>query len=446
MPSALTDDLLEAIQHSVHPLQGTTADYDPLMQLIGDAHFVLLGEGSHGTHEFYEARAEITKRLVTEKGFNVIAWEADWPESLQVNCYIRGQEEGGAREALAGFERFPTWMWRNTAIVALVDWLQYHNAQLPAEATKTGVYGLDLYSLHNSMSAVVSFLEKTDMKAAREARERYSCFEAFSENPQIYGQLTSQHGALSCEEEVVRQLMALQAHKADFLLRDGRATADGWFFAEQNARVAKNAEHYYRALYRGRVNTWNLRDRHMVETLEGLITYLREQGETPKAVVWAHNSHLGDARATEMSGRGELNVGQLIREKHGNDAVLVGFTTFSGTVTAASEWGELAERKTVRPALKDSYEAMFHEAGIANFLWTLRGGPQPLELKMPFLERAIGVIYRPDTERWSHYFQAKLAQQFDAVIHFDETKAVEPLERNAEWEAGEFPETYPSGF
>jgi erythromycin esterase-like protein len=238
----------------------------------------------------------------------------------------------------------------------------------------------------------------------------------------------------------------LQRHAADFLSRDGRIAADELFFAEQNARVAKNAEHYYRAMYRGRPNTWNLRDTHMVDTLDNLFQHLEQQGERPKAVVWAHNSHLGDARATQMGERGELNVGQLVRERHGHECVNVGYTTYTGTVTAASDWGGIAERMRVRPGMEDSYESMFHDMGIPRFLLIMRRNRDLMEeLNRAHLERAIGVIYRPDTERWSHYFQARLSQQFDAVIHFDETRAVEPLERTAEWQKGELAETYPSG-
>jgi erythromycin esterase-like protein len=324
--------------------------------------------------------------------------------------------------------------------------LRNYNGQLSATTPKVGVYGLDLYSLHTSMDAVIGYLNKVDPKAAKEARERYSCFEHFGNDPQTYGMTASQHQSLSCENEVVQQLAELQRHAADFLSRDGRIAADELFFAEQNARVAKDAEHYYRAMYRGRPNTWNLRDTHMVDTLDNLFQHLEQQGERPKAVVWAHNSHLGDARATQMGERGELNVGQLVRERHGRECVNVGFTTYTGTVTAASDWGGIAERKRVRPGMEDSFELMFHEVGIPKFLLTIRRNRDLVEqLKPAHLERAIGVIYRPDTERWSHYFHASLSQQFDAVIHFDETRAVEPLERTADWDEGELPETYPSG-
>jgi erythromycin esterase-like protein len=444
MPLLSHDHVVSTVRQFASPLIGSATDYDPLIDMIGDAQYVLLGEATHGTHDFYNARAEITKRLVTEKGFTVIALEADWPDALRVNRYIRGNEDdANANQALSGFKRFPTWMWRNVDIVGLVGWLHAHN--MTRRRNKVGIYGMDLYSLHTSMDAVINYLQKTDPEAAKDARLRYSCFEHFGEDPQSYGLTASQHRSLSCEEEVVAQLVELQRHAADYLHRDGRVAADELFFAEQNALVAKNAEQYYRAMYRGRPNTWNLRDSHMVDTLDRLMEHLRDQGEKPKVIVWAHNSHLGDARATQMSDRGEINVGQLIRERHARDAVLVGFTTATGTVTAATEWGDSPERKQVRGPLEDSYELLMHQAEVPNFLLTIRDNRALARaLKPELLERAIGVIYRPDTERWSHYFSASLSQQFDAVIHFDVTRAVEPLERTQQWEEGEFPETYPS--
>jgi erythromycin esterase-like protein len=439
---------LEIIRAAAHPLTGAAHDYDPLIEFIGDSRFVLLGEATHGTHEFYKARAEISKRLIREKGFTVIAWEADWPDALRVNRYIRGKNsDQDAVEALSDFERFPVWMWRNTDVADLIGWLRKHNDQLGPAQPKVGVYGLDLYSLHRSMHSVIQFLDKTNPEAAQEARRRYGCFENFGDDPQTYGRLASQDRSASCEEAVVRQLIELQQQAADFPSRDGRVAADELFFAEQNARVARNAENYYRAMFRGRINTWNLRDTHMVETLDNLMTHLEQQGEQPKAIIWAHNSHLGDARATQMSSRGEINVGQLVREHHPEESVLIGFSTFSGTVTAASDWGDPAERKSVRPGLDESYEELFHRSGMSNFLLMIRDHRHLFrQLAQPLLERAIGVIYRPDTERWSHYFQATLSEQFDAVIHFDETRAVEPLERTSRWEKGELPDTYPSSF
>ncbi|MDB6058618.1 MAG: erythromycin esterase-like enzyme [Verrucomicrobiales bacterium] len=439
---------IDTVRKFASPLTGASTDYDPLLELVGDAQFVLLGESTHGTHEFYNSRAEITKRLITEKGFNVIALEADWPDALRVNRYVRGgDQDETANEALSEFKRFPTWMWRNADMVGFMGWLRAHNATTrnhPAWS-KVGVYGLDLYSLHASIDAVIRYLQKMDPEAAKEARVRYSCFEHFGEDAHSYRLTASQHKSLSCEDVVVEQLVEMQKRATDLLNRDGRAAADELFFAEQNALVARNAEKYYRAMYRGRPNTWNLRDTHMVDTLDRLMEHFRSQGEVPKAVVWAHNSHLGDARATQMTNRGEINVGQLMRERHGDKTVLVGFTTATGTVTAASDWGDPAERKQVREPLQDSYEELFHDVAIPNFLLTIRLNRTLYRALAPeLLERAIGVIYRPETERWSHYFSSNIAEQFDAVIHFDETQAVEPLERTSQWDEGEYPETYPT--
>ena len=444
-PSTTDTTLMEAVRHSAHRLIGAAQDYDPLMDLVGEARFVLLGEASHGTHEFYHERAQITQRLIKEKGFTAVAVEADWPDAYRVNRYVRGvSDDVDAIEALADFRRFPTWMWRNTDVVEFVEWLRAHNDALPANATKVGFYGLDLYSLRASMKAVLQYLDKVDSEAAKRARTRYACFDHFGEDTQAYGFLTASGLAKSCEEEVVSQLVELQQRATEYARRDGRVAEDELFYAEQNARLVQNAEAYYRSMFLEEVSSWNLRDRHMVETLDALAAHLDGQGGRAKLVVWAHNSHLGDARATEMGQRGELNVGQLVRERYGRDAVLVGFTTYHGTVTAASNWGGPAERKRVRPALADSYEAMFHATQPSRFLLAWRGGDTaPEGLRAPRLERAIGVIYHPETERLSHYFQARLLDQFDAVLHFDETRAVEPLERTADWEAGEVPETFP---
>jgi erythromycin esterase-like protein len=435
------------LRQAAHPLTGAGMDFDPLLQLAGDSKYVLLGEASHGTHEFYKARAEISKRFIQEKGFTVVAWEADWPDTLRINRYIRGDgKDATALQSLGDFKRFPAWMWRNADVLDLIGWLRNYNDNLPAGKTKVGVYGVDLYSLYASIDAVIKYLDKMDFKAAAEARKRYGCFEHFGNDPQTYGLIAGGDRTASCEDEVVQQLVDLQRNASEFLSRDGRIAADELFFAEQNARVARNAEQYYRAMYRGRPNTWNLRDSHMVETLEGLMRHLESQEKNPKALIWAHNSHLGDARATQMSERGELNVGQLIREAHNDNALLVGFTTYTGTVTAAADWGGAAERKRILPGMEGSYELLFREMQIPGFLLTMRNRIDVAEeLRHPRLERAIGVIYRPETERWSHYFNAHLSKQFDAVVHFDETRAVEPLERSVEWDRGEA-ETYPSGF
>ncbi len=438
----------EVVRGAACVLEGARADYDPLLRLMGGSRFALLGEASHGTHEFYRERAEITKRLISEKGYTAVAVEADWPDAYRVNRYVRGEsDDKDARAALGGFKRFPVWMWRNTVVVEFVEWLRAYNDALPAGAAKVGFYGLDLYSLYTSIEAVLGYLEKVDPEAARRARNRYSCFEHFGEDTTSYAYAAAYGAAESCEPAVVEQLVELRRRASELANRDGRVARDEFFYAEQNARLVKNAEEYYRSMFRGRVSSWNMRDRHMAETLDALVAHLSAEGRDAKVAVWEHNSHLGDARATEMGQGGEWNVGQLVRERYPRDACLVGFTTHRGTVTAASDWDEPGRRRRVRPALEGSYEALFHEAGVEKFMIDLRADGQARALlRLPRLERAIGVIYRPETERLSHYFHAQLAEQFDAVFHFDETTAVEPLEPGARREADdEPPETYPSG-
>jgi erythromycin esterase-like protein len=434
-----TDDL----RSSAHPLQNRESDYRPLLDLVGDASFVLLGEGSHGTHDFYYERAEITKRLITQKGFNAVAVEADWPDAYRVNRYVRGDgDDKDANAALSGFERFPTWMWRNTVVLAFVEWLRDANSGRPRNE-RTGFFGMDLYSLFTSMDAVVKYLERVDPEAAKRARYRYACFEHFGEDSQAYGYVASFDLSRSCEEGAIKQLLDIQRRAMEYT---NRGPDDDFFDAEQNARVVKDAEEYYRSMFRGRQSSWNLRDTHMVETVDAIAAHLRRHGREPKIVVWAHNSHLGDARATEMGARGEVNVGQLLRQKYGAETVLVGFTTYTGTVTAATEWDDPGERKRVRPALPDSYELGFHQTGIPRFFLNLRDGAANTSLmSRPRLERAIGVIYRPETERISHYFHANMREQFDCVFHLDDTRAVEPLEKPERWHEPEPPETFPTG-
>lgn len=437
---------LRLLQSAVHRLEGGKDDFDPLLDLAGEAGFVLLGEASHGTHEFYATRAEITKRLIHEKGFQAVAVEADWPDAHRVNEYVRGRNKDlGPSQALSGFTRFPVWMWRNRDVETFVDWLRNYNDARPAHAPQVGFYGLDLYSMNRSRAEVVRYLLKTDPDAARRARYHYSCFDQFGEDEQAYGYAAGFDLSQSCQEEVVQQLHELNRQAYEYLHRDGQVAEDEFFSAEQNARVVKNAEEYYRSMFQARINTWNLRDRHMAETLYALAAHLDCRFGTSKIVVWAHNSHLGNARATERSRYGEWNLGQLVRERYSN-AVLVGFTTYTGTVTAASDWGGPHETKRVRPALRESYESLFHEAGIPRFLLTFATDDRlSREFRTERLERAIGVIYRPETERISHYFMARLADQFDAVLHFDETRAVEPLPHAEEQQTSEVPETFPTG-
>ena len=448
MPDKTMTKLSQAVRESAHPLTGAAQDYDPLMEQIGDARFVLIGEASHGTHDFYQQRAEITKRLIQEKGFTAVAVEADWPDAYRINRYVRGMSNDPTpAEALGGFQNFPSWMWRNTDVLNFVNWLRQYNDALPQDATKVGFYGLDLYSLNASIDAVLKYLEQVDPEAAKRARYRYSCFENFGEDTQSYGYAASFGLTESCQKEAINQLLELQRQTAEYGKRDSEAAQDEFFYAEQNARLVKNAEEYYRSMFRGRISSWNLRDRHMAETLDQLVEHFDQQGKQTKVVVWEHNSHLGDARATDMGAAGELNVGQLVRQRYEKDAVLIGFSTYTGTVTAASDWGGPTQLKRVRPALPESYEALFHETGLSRFLLNLRKDDQAVQgLRSQRLERAIGVIYLPQSERISHYFYARLPEQFDAVIHIDDTRAVEPLDRSIYWEGGEVPETYPSSF
>ena len=437
--------LVQAIRHIAQPLDAVAPDYDAVLEHVGDARFVLLGEATHGTREFYQERARLTERLIVERGFTAVALEADWPDAYRVNRYIRGEGgDGNAEAALRDFKRFPSWMWRNTDFLDCVESLRELNQTRPA-SERTGVYGLDLYSLFSSIEAVVRYLDRVDAPAAARARERYACFDHFNEDSQAYGYAATAGLEDSCEREVVAQLVELQKAAAAYATRDGHIAEDEYFFAEQNARLAMNAEEYYRTMFHGRVSSWNLRDQHMVETLDALVQHLGHRHPNPKIVVWAHNSHLGNAGATEMSRRGELNVGQLVKNRFGSAARLIGFTTHEGTVTAASEWDGPAELKRVKPSLPGSIEQVLHETDIPRFFLDLAGHRRALDgFQHPYLERAIGVIYRPETERLSHYFETRLLEQFDSVIHIDRTRAVEPLERTSRW-SGEPAETYPTG-
>lgn len=397
------------------------ASLDPLLAQIADARFVLLGESTHGTHEFYRVRAALTRRLVREKQFAALAIEGDWPAVHRVDRHVRGLgHDASASAALAGFERFPRWTWRNTELVELVRW---------ARSERLRCYGLDMYSLHASIAGVVDYLAGVDPEAADRARARYACFDTFAD-PQRYGRATALGLREDCAPAVIAQLRELQHARLAALATDD-GDPDETFAAEQNARVVAGAEAYYRAMYAGGVSTWNLRDTHMMDTLDAIAAHLDHADAPAKIVVWAHNSHCGDARATQRDMPGEHTLGQLCRERHPGETVLVGFTTDHGTVTAARDWDGPAETREVRPALPGSYEAVFHATGVPRFLLPLAtldpDGEVRAGLRAPLLERAIGVVYRPETERASHYFAAELPAQFDAVIHLDETRALEPL-------------------
>jgi erythromycin esterase-like protein len=437
-----TTQVRSQIARSAQPLSFINpVEYDSLLAAIGDARIVLIGEASHGTHDFYRERARITRRLIEEKGFSAVAVEGDWPDAYRVNRFVTCQD-GGERsekavEALSGFRRFPAWMWRNMDVLAFVEWLRGHNQR---HSASVGFFGLDLYSLYASAHEVLRFLDRHYPAAAARARFRYGCFDQFSEDSQAYGYSAGFELTESCEQGAVDQLLEMRRRGSTFP-RDGEL-GEKFFSARENAEVVRDAERYYRTMFGGRVSSWNLRDHHMADTLDRLLDHL---GPASKVVVWAHNSHLGDARATEMGRAGELNVGQLVRERHRDAAFLLGFTTYSGEVTAASNWDEPAQRKIVRRAIPNSVELLFHETGLGDFLLLLREERIRTALSKPLLQRAIGVIYRPETERLSHYFEARLPEQFDAVIHIDRTLALIPLETTTPWQEGEeAPETFPS--
>ncbi|AVP57589.1 erythromycin esterase family protein [Pulveribacter suum] len=443
----LQDDarLLHALRPHLRAFE--RADTAPgLLELIGDARFVLIGEASHGTHEFYLERARLTRRLITEHGCTAVVAEADWPDALRVDRYVRGRSDDvDAEAALAGFERFPTWMWRNTVMREFVEWLREHNRSAPA-SRQVGFFGMDLYSMYASIRAVVAHLQQVDPQAAARARARYGCLDhRGGEDSQAYGYAAAFGAVPSCEDQAIEQLLEMNRRTGATLGTD----RDEAFYAQQNARLVRNAEEYYRTLFRGRVSSWNLRDTHMVQTLAALDKHLHTtRGAAPRMAVWAHNSHLGDASATEMGQQGEWNVGQLVRERWGRESVAIGLSTYHGSVTAASEWDGPAERKRVRDGLPGSFEQLFHDSGMARLWLPLRDQPQVAQLlQRERLQRAIGVIYQPDTERHSHYFHTRLPGQFDALLHIDRTHALQPLVPERRWHdgEGEVPETWPSG-
>ena len=390
-----------------------------LVERFSDRKVVMLGEATHGTAEFYQARARITEMLVDRHGFNIVAVEADWPDAAVYDAYVRGLPRPVLPKSV--FTRFPTWMWRNGQVADFLDRLKEINATIADPDRKAGFYGLDIYSLGASIEAVLHYLDKVDPQAARVARERYGCLVPWRAEPARYGRMALSRGYAVCEKPVADALTDLLRKRLDYLTKDGEA----FFDAEQNARIVAGAEQYYRAIYYGDAASWNLRDQHMFDTLDRL---LAERGPDAKAVVWAHNSHIGNAAFTEMGQvRGEHNIGQLARQRFGEDAALIGFGTDRGTVAAASDWDGDMEIKRVRPARDDSYEGRSRDTGIAAFLLETGPGQRETvrsELAEPLLERAIGVIYRPETELLSHYFQAELSRQFDAWIWFAETQAV----------------------
>jgi erythromycin esterase-like protein len=426
-PGGGQQSLVDLVRAAAYPLQDNSGDYDPLMELVGDARFVLLGEATHGTHEFYAERARITRRLIEEKGFSAVAIEGDWPDAYRVNRYVRGLgAASNAEQSLEGFTRFPRWMWRNAEIRELVDWLRNYNTGLPVE-DRAGFYGLDLYSLPESADNVVDYLRRTDPRGALQAEQRYSCFARHRNDLHRYGAIAAGQPALSCEAHVTRQWEELRRQVSVPSLHQAPAGQDERFAALQDARLVKNAEAYYRLPNMSPRSSWELRDQHMAETLDELAAHLGRWGRPAKIVAWAHNTHAGDARATEGIPR---NLGQMMRERHNQSVVLVGFTTYDGSVIAAREWDAPGEHRQLRPALEGSYADLFHDTGLGEFLLPLRDNGQLSQVfGEPRLQRAVGVVYLPESERQSHYLEARLAQQFDALIHIDTTRAVEPLAR-----------------
>jgi len=436
-PGGRPESIALLLRETAEPLSEIGgAELDSLLDRIGDARVVLLGEASHGTAEFYQLRAAITRALVERRGFNLVAVEADWPDAAAVDAHVR--PHGRRLGADPAFARFPTWMWRNGEFHEFAEWMREHNAGVSDPAAQVAFYGLDLYSLFTSLHAVLAYLDTVDPDAAAIARLRYGCLTPWEHDPTLYGRAAVTGGYRACEREVVAMLEDLLTRRLEYARHDG----DRFLDAVGNARVVADAERYYRIMYYGSVESWNLRDRHMFETLEALLAF---HGPDAKAVVWEHNSHIGDAAATEMAERGEYNIGHLCRAAFGPAAYAVGFGTDHGTVAAASNWDGPMEIKDVRPALPASYEHVCHLTEIEAFLLPLRYPARDAvrdELMPQRLERAIGVIYRPETERLSHYFDACLPRQFDEYVWVDETHAVSPLPALA---AVGVPETYPFG-
>jgi erythromycin esterase-like protein len=432
--------LTQEIADAALPLT-TPDDLDPLIDAIGDARYVLLGEASHGTSEFYTWRAELSRRLITEKQFSFIGVEGDWPDCYRVNRFVKGYPDSGesAAEVLHAFDRWPTWMWANRDVVALAEWLHDHNRHLPADQ-KVGFYGLDVYSLWESMAAVVNYLEGVDPNFARTARQAYTCFEPFHEDVQEYARATAMVPT-SCEDEAVAVLRALRSRAQEYR-EDGN---EAYFNAEQNALVARGAELYYRTMVRGGPTSWNVRDHHMVDTLDRLVQH---HGDRAKTIVWEHNTHVGDARFTDMARAGMINVGQLVRQSHEEEGVvLVGFATHHGTVIAGEEWGAPMHRMQVPDARVGSIEDLIHRAtegedALLIFNGDQNGGIEGLD--EPLDNRAIGVVYDPRAERYGNYVPTIVPRRYDALLFIDETRAVDPLHMPVHI-VGDVPETYPTG-
>lgn len=442
--------LLQELQRACRPFAHFSELAERLVGELQRAQVVLLGEATHGTEEFYRARVALTRSLIERGMVGAVALESDWPDAFRVNRYVRGAgDDGSAEEALREYTRFPRWMWRNVVVLEFVEWLRTFNAQRPEEE-RTGIYGLDLYALYQSVDAVVRYLAGIDPDAAARAATRYGCYELYGKEPQNYGLASSFGVSRDCEEEAIAQVEELRRNAMRYLERRGHAGADEQFAAERNAVAVREGARYYRAMFSGEENTWNLRDRHMWDTLRSLLAFLeRTQRRTRTVVVWAHNSHIGDAAATQHGQLGQLNLGQLAREALGEKAWLLGFSTYNGVVTAAANWGEEPQVWRVEDAIEGSYESLFHDLGKPSFLLPIRSNDTLRHaLEGQRLQRAIGVIYLPHRERQSHYLYTDLRTQFDAVVHLDTTSAIMPLDHAQPAPPSEslvVEETYPSG-
>ncbi|CAF3399796.1 unnamed protein product [Rotaria sp. Silwood1] len=455
--------VLQLIQEYAQRLRpNTLTDYDPILSAISDAQVVMIGEASHGSHEFYFHRAEITKRLIQEKGFTIVACEADWPPAYRVNRWVKGISLStieDADDALKDFTRFPSWMWRNNVVVDFITWLRKYNDQLDEQKKKAGFFGIDLYSLQSSREEVIKYLEAN--APVKIVRKNYGCFEKYTDEHE-YGICAATNLSSSCEKEAIKVLTKMLERHAKLIAENktDNMEIDESFYAMENAKIVRQAEKYYRHMFEGGQITWNIRDTHMCDCLQDLLNH---NGPGTKAVIWAHNSHVGDARETESNRACKVNIGQLVRERFGiENTYNIGFTTYTGTVTAADNWDMDPDFKHVRPSLNESIEFILHDALIKNstifcdgqfFLIFRSNNPSVKyskelisELQKKRLERAIGVIYRPNTERQSHYFNASLSTQFDCVIHVEMTRALRPLEIHPVWTQAEkehVPDTFP---
>lgn len=445
----MTDDairaLVAAVEGAAQPFEESMDSFDPIIKACANKEIVMIGAATHGTKEFYRLRADLTRRIIEEHHFDTLAVEADWPDAYTVNRYVLDQSDDiNANEALGDFERFPVWLWRNREVERFVEWLKAYNIE---RSVPVCFYGLDLYSMNTSIHSIISYLNGMDPLAARRARQRYACLDHFMDRPQAYAYATEFGLIESCEKHIVSQLEELRRKAWAYMRDNDPAVEDDYFSAVQNAQVVQNAEQYYRSLFRGRPDSWNVRERHMFTTLENLTRHREKRlGRKPRIIIWAHNSHVGNAAAGEMKKRGEFSLGQLARMTYDTRSLLIGFSTCRGKLVAASEWDTEAEIKKVAEPLHGSYEEIFHHVDHKQFFLDLRQESAAIELlKESRLQRAIGVIYKPQSERYSHYIYTSLPEQFDFMIHIDQTTAVQPLETVMRVHHGEMDETFPTG-